>query len=299
MKDTLNKIGFFICTWVATSFVIYFLGIRSFLKIRGIPEHYEHYAFWGDITLMFAATVVALAISFLKFSLDTRKKLKETQIKIDELTSKTRFEIKELKKHINTPTTSSRATTADDFFDTRSDDESFFDTIQSKPKSIKYSGGNMDNLISVMVGSQSFTDYIINNSDVKVQFLFPDPNNKDVIENFADHITTGNMRNTYRKGVKNAVEQLSNFIKRHNLEDRVEYRFYKFAPSFGLRIIEGGVNDRLYVDLYTIGIAKDFRYCFKIEKDNCPDTYPVFQEQYEKLWGISSKRKKFNPFLLW
>ena len=182
--------------------------------------------------------------------------------------------------------------TADTFFKTRKDIETFDDIVKSNPKNIKYSGGNMENLISNIMESECLKNYIINNIDVKVQFLFPDPNNKDVIENFVKNITIGNKIDIYKMGINNAVKRLDEFINKNNLQNRVEYRFYQFVPSFGLQIIAGGSNDRLYVDLYTYGIAKNDRYCFKIEKNNSSRTYEMFKEQYEKLWEISQNASR-------
>ena len=194
---------------------------------------------------------------------------------------------KRIQRSDETKSTEETKYTADTFFKTRKDIETFDDIVKSNPKNIKYSGGNMENLISNIMESECLKNYIINNIDVKVQFLFPDPNNKDVIENFVKNITIGNKIDIYKIGINNAVKRLDEFVNKNNLQNRVEYRFYQFVPSFGLQIIAGGSNDRLYVDLYTYGIAKNDRYCFKIEKNNSSRTYEMFKEQYEKLWNIS------------
>ena len=180
----------------------------------------------------------------------------------------------------------------DTFFETRKDEETFDDIVKSNPKSIKYSGGNMRNLIPGMMDSECFKNYITNNIDVKVQFLFPDTNNTYVIENLVNNVTVGNRTDIYIASIKDAINKLSDFIEKYNLQDRVEYRFYQFVPSFGLQIIEEGKNDRLYVDLFTIGIPKDSRYRFKIEKEKSPETYIVFKNQFNKLWDISQNASR-------
>jgi len=85
---------------------------------------------------------------------------------------------------------------------------------------------------------------------------------------------------------------LSDFIEDNNLTSRVEYRFYKFAPSFGLKIVEGGNDERLYVDLYSIKVEKEKRYRFKVEKKNSQDSYSFFKNQYDELWEISETKEK-------
>jgi uncharacterized integral membrane protein len=174
------------------------------------------------------------------------------------------------------------------FWGNRIDSETFDDIVKSNPKSIKYSGGNTEKLISNMMESERFKNYIINNIDVKVKFLFPDPNNKYVIENFVKNVTIENKIDIYKMGINNAVKRLYDFINKNNLQNRVEYKFYQFVPPFGLQIITEGKNDRLFVDLFTIGI----RYRFKIEKENSPQTYMIFENQFDKLWNISQNASR-------
>ena len=284
MRKFLKKVWFFICTWVTSSAVFYF-GIKGLIDIENIPEQYN---FLSSIVVMLAAIVMALVINYINFSLATRQKLKETQTKIDELKQITHSKMNELKESVRYKPQGNSDVTADDFFITRNDIESITTVIDSNPKSIKYSGGNVS-IISAIKESSRFINYITVN-DVKIQFLFPDTNNNAVIENLANNITT-HKKNTYKGRVNNAVKMLDDLITEHNLKDKVEYRFYKFVPSFGLQIIEDGNNDRLYVDLFTIGIPKDERLHFKIEKKHSLNKYLVFKNQFEELWNKSQEKK--------
>ena len=105
-----------------------------------------------------------------------------------------------------------------------------------------------------------------------------------------DNITLNNEQESYKMDINNAVTKLDKFISDNKLASRVEYRFYQFVPSFGLKIIAGGDNERLYVDLYTIKVEKDDRYQFKIEKKNSQDSYLFFEKQYDELWNISKTK---------
>ena len=290
IKENLKKIWFFICTWIATSFAVFYLGIQGIITIGDIPKEYD---FLKDIVFMFAATVISIIISYFKFSLDTRKKLEETHAKIEELKQKTHTEMAVLEKLLlfNNPTRD--IVTVDDFLITRKErlkDENFESIIKSNSKSIKYSGGHLYQLISDIMGSKDFKNYIVEKK-VKIQFLFPDPNNKHVIENLVNNITKENYTDTYIGDIRNSVKKLDKFISDNNIKDQIEYKFYKHVPSFGLQIIDAGDNNRLYVELFTIGIDKEDRYQIKIEEKYSPRKYLDFKEQFEKLWDRSKKKK--------
>jgi hypothetical protein len=266
--DFFTKLWDFLFNWIASLGTLSF-GVVGIFFGEQLPQ-------WVNIKQVFFSMGVLFVTFCWKFTMDTRKKLKGANDKIDEL-----------KKTVET-----NNVTADNFFITRKEkdkDEDFASVVNSKPKIINYSGGNLNNLISEMMESQCYKQYIIDNNDVKVKFLFPDPDNNDVIDNLVNNITCGNVKETYIADIKNAISKLSDFIKTNKLESRVEHRFYKFVPSFGLKIIAGGNNERLYVDLYTIKVEKEDRYQFKVEKTNSLASYQFFENQYEKLWRSEEK----------
>ena len=178
--------------------------------------------------------------------------------------------------------------TADQFFIKRTEQEEIPKVLESKPTTLKYSGGPL----LAIVARDDFKEYLKSNN-VSVQFIFPDPNIDYVIQDFVDNITVNETVKKYKADIEYSVKTLDELI-RGKPNATIAYRFCKFAPSFGLQIIESDSNNRLYVDLYTIGIPKDDRYRFRIEEQNSPDTYRVFKDQFEKLWEKSSERKK-NP----
>jgi len=257
--------------WVASIGTLFFGVIGIFFE-DSLPQ-------WVNIKQIFFSMGVLFVAFCWKFTMDTRKKLKESNDNINEL-----------KKTVET-----NNATADNFLKARKvpyDDESFDCVADSQPKNIYYSGGNLNNLMIDMMESECIKRYIIDKTDVNVKFLFPDYENDDVITNLVDNITIGNKKATYINNIINAVATLSDFIEDNNLTSRVEYRFYKFAPSFGLKIVEGGNDERLYVDLYSIKVEKEKRYRFKVEKKNSQDSYSFFKNQYDELWEISETKEK-------
>ena len=269
--EIFRKILSFIATWI-TSLITIGIGVFALYKLQASNNPIEQYK--SNIVIMFLIIIIAYLFNYIWFSYITNQKLTETHSKIDDL-----------KKSVETSNV-----TADNFFITRKEkdkEEDFASIVQSKPKTINYSGGNLNNLISEMMESQCFKQYIIENSDVNVKFLFPDPENEEVISNLVNNITLGNEKETYKADINNALKKLNKFIKDNALSSRVEYRFYEFVPSFGLKTIAGGNNERLYVDLYTIKVVKENRYQFKIEKTNSQNSYLLFENQYNELWKIS------------
>ena len=264
--------------WIASIGTLFFGVIGIFFEDK-LPQGV-------NIKQVFFSMGVLFVAFCWKFTKDTRKKLETAHTKIDDLIANN--------------------ATADNFFITRKktyEDEKFDFIVESKPKIIHYSGGNLNNLIIDMMDSECFKRYIIDNSNVKVKFLFPDPDNENVINNLVDNITCGNRKETYISNIRTAVATLSDFIKDNSLESRVEYRFYQFVPSFGLKVIAGGNDERLYVDLYTIKVEKENRYRFKIEEKNSRDSYLSFAKQYNELWNISKTKeqtaeKKINKTIL-
>jgi hypothetical protein len=269
IRDFFARLWDILFNWIASIGTLFF-GVVGIFFEEMLPQSV-------NIKQVFFSMGVLFVAFCWKFTIDTRKKLKGANDKIDEL-----------KRTVET-----NNVTADNFFITRKEkdkDEDFASVVNSKPKSIYYSGGNLNNLISEMMESQCYKQYIINNKDVKVRFLFPDPNIDYVIDNLVDNITLGNKKETYIADIKNATDKLFAFISINKLESQIEFRFYKVVPSFGLKIIAGGNNERLYVDLYTIKVEKENRYQFRIEKTNSQNSYLLFEKQYDELWNISNKK---------
>jgi hypothetical protein len=232
---------------------------------------------------MVFSIVVSYMIYQLKFSYNTRRNSQKIS---DEL-----YNLKRIVQQQNT-------ITADNFLINRAALESPKEIVGRKPKVLRYSGGPL----LFILEDEDFKNYLKENTDIEVKFIFPDYSINHVIRDFVNNITVGENVKNYKDDIKRAVD----LVKRINVtaKSKITYKFCNFAPSFGLQIIENDSdnNNRLYVDLYTMGIAKTERYQFKIEKENSRDTYDVFQEQFNKLWNKSNqkpimKKRKLSKFL--
>jgi len=283
----------YIFTWdfllsYATSFSAIIFGIIGLIHISTIEISTSKDA--QSLTLVdfkplkdFVLMIVFMAVSFIIL-------IARSSYNTDKKNEKTRTEIDTLKRIVQQKCIRGQVT-ADQFFINRADLEDIETVLlPSEPKTLKYSGGPLLFILT----HEKFKHYL-RDADVKVQFIFPDPNIDYVIKDFVDNITVGEKIDNWKNDILKAEEMLRRIID-DKPKAKIEYKFCQFAPSFGLQIIESDNNERLYVDLYTIGIPKDKRYQFKIEKQNSPDTYNVFNDQFEKLWKKSSKRKKVSKY---
>ena len=240
------------------------------------PLTLEYFEKLRNLVILMVSIVVSFVIFILRSLYNRRKSFEKTYYNTDEL--------KSLLKN--------KVVAAKNYFITRAelkDRESTKKIIDSKPKTLKYSGGHLNSIISMM-SDEDFLNYLKNNN-VNVQFIFPDPNDDSVITDFVNNIIAADPdqdNNTYKEQINQSITQIKKIINcKTNPKAKIRYKLCNFAPSFGLQIIESDNNERLYVELYTINTENEQRLICPIEEQNSSDLYLIFYIQFKKLWDKS------------